>query len=528
MRSFLSTFAASIMLMLAAWVPASAFASAYVQVAGTGLTLNGQPFRFVGFNNFQITSMSGYYNCGGIIDQATLDSVLQDASANGATVIRTWFFQSYYQSSTWAAFDRVLNSAAAHGLKVIPVLVDEWQYCEPPSINKDLNFYQSGYTQSGYGYPLSFLNYATTVAKHYASDTRIAFWQIGNELANVTASGTCDSTAESQGAAALRSFADNVTKAIKAVDANHLVSLGTIGSGQCGLAGADYSYVHAGSVDLCEYHDYTDVTHAIPNDGYNQLAQRIAQCATLKKPLFIGEAGIVADVNDLGQSSGTIDWTTLQRRSGFFTAKISAAFANGIAGYLIWDKEQVGSASIFNFNNGRFTVGPNSQGNDPSNAVVSNQAAFFASGASLPTVRFSWEDGSIQNWSVAWGGTQLALSNSAAEAWTGFKSLALTLGNGAGYPAARTTVTTGASAGTKITYRLYLPANAPTTLQAQPYVSNNAWQQTFGTAVILTYGWNVVSWTVPSGVTSPLQAVGVQINNGGGYSGPVYLDDVAW
>jgi hypothetical protein len=151
--------------------------SGFVHRSGATLTLNAAPWRFVGFNDYQLTSLpGGAFSCGRQIDQPTLDSILQDARNAGATVIRTWFFQSYYDqnaagqtiSPTWAAFNRVLSSAAAHGLKVIPVLVNEWPDCEPASSNKGLGFYQTGYKSAGYGYALSFKAYAATVAAHYA------------------------------------------------------------------------------------------------------------------------------------------------------------------------------------------------------------------------------------------------------------------------------------------------------------------------------------------------------------------------
>ena len=323
--------------------PGLALASSdrFVGSSGSGLTLHGHPWRFVGFSDYQLTSMpGGAYFCGRPIDDATLDSVLQDAKKSGATVIRTWFFQSYYDMNskgarirpTWAAFDRVLKAAASYDLKVIPVLINEWQSCEPPSTNKNLGFFQTGYEQpDSYGYPLSFKTYATTVARHYANDTQIAFWQIGNELQNYTGTG-CDSFAESAGASALRAFADGMTAAFKAVDPNHLVSLGMSGGGECGLFARDYQYVNAGAVDLCDYHDYYNVTQAMPDEGYAPLAQRIAQCHSLNKPIVVTESGIAADVGGNGKDTGTVTSITLKNRAGFFEAKLNAAFSRGVAG----------------------------------------------------------------------------------------------------------------------------------------------------------------------------------------------------
>ena len=46
-------------------------------------------------------------------------------------------------------------------------------------------------------------------------------------------------------------------RSIKSIDPNHLVSLGTIGSGQCGTSGDYYKQLHAiPTIDLCEVHDY--------------------------------------------------------------------------------------------------------------------------------------------------------------------------------------------------------------------------------------------------------------------------------
>jgi mannan endo-1,4-beta-mannosidase len=367
---------------------ARAASDSFVGRTGQDLTLNGASWRFIAYNNYQLTSLPGGYDCGQADTQADLDEVMQSAAASGASVIRTWFFQSYYDlnaqgertSPSWTPFNRVLDTAARYGLKVIPVLVNEYQQCEPASVTKNLGFFQSGYEQSGYGYPLSFRQYATTVAQHYADDPTVAFWQIGNELYDDTPGG-CSSGAESQGAQALRSFADSVTNAIKSVDPNHLVSLGTEGTGQCGLEGSDYQYVMAGAVDLCEYHDYDAVTDPIPNDGYNRLAQRIQQCQALNKPLFIGESGIPADVNAQGNADGPVTASSLQLRARFYAAKMQAAFGAGVVGYGLWDKEQAASNSTWNANEDQdFGIGPS----DPTNTVTADIAATLNPNSTAP------------------------------------------------------------------------------------------------------------------------------------------------
>src|SRR5579864_9182138 len=234
-----------------------AAASPFIEAQGTHLTLNGADYTFVGYNDYRATSMPGGYTCGGASSDAELDHVMaQIQSASGGTILRTWFFQSYENGSTnnFAAFDRVLSAAAAHGIRIVATLSNQWGACEPGHAYHTLSWYQAGYLQPDSGYALSFKDYAVSMAAHYANDTRIAFWQLVNEAeAKSSSGGSCD---ESAAASALRNFGDTVTQAIHSVDPNHLVSLGEMGGGQCGMAGSDYTYVHSGDVQLCEYHDY--------------------------------------------------------------------------------------------------------------------------------------------------------------------------------------------------------------------------------------------------------------------------------
>ena len=80
-------------------------------------------------------------------------------------------------------------------------------------------------------------------------------------------------------------WATDVSGLVKSIDANHLVSLGTIGSGQCGADGPRYQAVHAiPTIDLCEYHDYGAPDVGVPGDEFNGLQLRIDQCDALNKP----------------------------------------------------------------------------------------------------------------------------------------------------------------------------------------------------------------------------------------------------
>jgi mannan endo-1,4-beta-mannosidase len=125
----------------------------------------------------------------------------------------------------------------------------------------------------------------------------------------------------------MKAFTADIAQFIKDLDPNHLVSLGTLGSGQCGTAGAAYQDVHSvAAIDLCEWHDYGAATNPIPGDQWNGMQVRINQCRALNKPLFVGETGIEA---------GTVGG--YERRAQLFADKFAAQFSAGIVGELIWD-----------------------------------------------------------------------------------------------------------------------------------------------------------------------------------------------
>jgi hypothetical protein len=323
--------------------------SGFVARSGTQLTVNGQPWKFAGYNlpcaqPFTLT-------------EAELGSYLDDIQQNsGANTVRVWFFQSnggpdnagpnIGPADSWAPFDQVIAALKARGMRAIPTLTNEWTDCEPTAGNKSLAWYQTGYTQSNDGYRLSFHDFATDVAAHYANEPTIAFWQLVNEAESPSADGTCNETTAT---AALRSFSDAMANAIHEVDHNHLVNLGTQGAGQCGANGsADYRNVHAGALDLCEYHDYGHAGQAMPSDGVNLLKERIDDCHALGKPIFVGESGIAGNVQPDGSEPPCPNWPTdctstfnfqsLAERGAFFQAKIQAANAAGVVGYMIWFK----------------------------------------------------------------------------------------------------------------------------------------------------------------------------------------------
>ncbi len=344
--------------------------SGLVTASGTSLMLNGAPWQFTGYDDYRLTSASPGHQCGGPLTDADVAASLDEIHSNsGATVVRTWFMQAYGGPGNWGQFDRVLAAAAARGMKVIPVLVDQWAACEPwpagQTHYRSLPWYQSGYTRPDYGYSLSYRDYAAAIAAHYKNNPTIAFWQLVNEAEALDSpGGACDDSAAN---AALRSFADDVAGVVKSNDPGHLVSLGTIGSGQCGTSStADYLNLHSGRIDICEYHDYFG-PGGLPGDQWHGVAVRINQCHSLNKPIFAGEIGLQASITADGSTGGPVTAASLAQRAVFIRQKLQAQFGAGVVGLLVWQ-----------YATGARTDGYEVQPGDPTEGVMAQVAATLA------------------------------------------------------------------------------------------------------------------------------------------------------
>jgi mannan endo-1,4-beta-mannosidase len=305
----------------------------YVTRAGTHLYLDGKKYTFTGINIYNATSQG---NCWYDMTAGnTLEASLR-AIGPGGQVIRSWFFQNLATrdgARDWSAFDNLLRIASAHGYKVIPVLANQWSDCEgwpgndPRPGYRNETWYMTGYrTQpTAPGLSGTYEQWVREVVSRYKNDPTILAWQLMNEAEDrVSYLGRCTATAGDT----MAHFAADMGGLVKSIDPHHLVSLGTVGSGQCGTSAQDYLTVHAAAtIDLCEYHDYENPEQAIPGDEFNGLRVRLDQCARLGKPLLVGELGLKP--SDAGGS--------LARRAELLESKVKAQFGAGVVAVLAWD-----------------------------------------------------------------------------------------------------------------------------------------------------------------------------------------------
>jgi YVTN family beta-propeller protein len=298
----------------------------FVTREGTKLLLDGHPFRPVGLNIYNANSNG---TCWYPMDGSVLDDSLT-AIGSGVNAMRAWFFQNLATangSRDWTAFDRTLSTARAHGYKVIATLGNQWADCDQGYGYKDTSWYESGYKQQDPAGTVSYRDWVQEVVSRYKNDPTILAWQLLNEPEVLPYNGAdCSTVPESSAESLLYSFASDISGLIKSIDPNHLVSLGTIGSGQCGAQYTDYKQVMSiPTLDLCEFHDYVP-GQPIPGDQYNGLQFRIDECNELNKPLLVGELGVKP--SDVGG--------TLADRADTVSSKLCAQFGAGIAGALLW------------------------------------------------------------------------------------------------------------------------------------------------------------------------------------------------
>jgi mannan endo-1,4-beta-mannosidase len=319
----------------------------FVVACGTSLCLNGQIYRFTGLNIYNANSRSNcWYTLG---SGSGLDDSLT-AIGSGQNVFRAWFFQRLATTSgerDWSAFDHTLAVAAAHGERVIVTLTNEWGDCENVSGNptyKSESWYQSGYRSSvDAGMISTYRDWVREVVTRYRSSPTVLAWQMINEgEAKRSATGSCDATASNS----VHSWAVDISGLVKSIDPNHLVSLGTIGTGQCGTStGTAYQDLHAiPTIDLCEYHDYGASNVPMPGDQWNGLEARTSECHALGKPMFVGEIGIkTAGVSSPADGAAEM------------AAKLAAELDLGIVGSLAWEWAATGE----NTGDG-YSIGPSS------------------------------------------------------------------------------------------------------------------------------------------------------------------------
>jgi mannan endo-1,4-beta-mannosidase len=273
----------------------------FVSVAGTRFALNGRKVRFTGTNSYYL----------GWVSRRMVDATLDAARDLGVQVIRTWAFldeprngveyQSWangpvYHEDGLAHLDYVLAAAREREIKLILPLVNNWKDLGGiPAYQRWLNltdprqFYSDARARQTYcdwcRTLITRVNTVTGVA--YKDDPAIFAWELTNEA-------RCDGDA-----ALLLRWADEMSKAIKKLDGNHLVAVGDEGffnrlwpakEFYDGSHGADFDqFLQLEAIDFGTLHLYPwDQPDAF---GSKWIRQHAGAGARWNKPVVLEEYG---------------------------------------------------------------------------------------------------------------------------------------------------------------------------------------------------------------------------------------------
>jgi mannan endo-1,4-beta-mannosidase len=303
---------------------------AFVRRVGTNLYLAGRPFRFAGTNNYYLMYAA----------PSSVDDVYNRASAAGFTVLRTWgwldignqdgsnsisgkkngvYFQ--YWDGTRPAYndgadglahlDAVIAGAARAGIKLVIPFTNNWsdfggmdQYVRWAGDDNHDDFYTDprivGWYQDWISHLLNHVNPLTGLA--YKDDPTIMTWELGNEP-RCKGSGLYPPS-PACGTATLTSWADTVSRFVKGIDRQHLVSVGDEGFYCTDPGGADWTtncgegvdtvaFATLPAIDVLSFHLYPDGWGKTPAWGTDWITRHVRDAERVGKAVMLGEFGLL-------------------------------------------------------------------------------------------------------------------------------------------------------------------------------------------------------------------------------------------
>jgi hypothetical protein len=234
-------------------VPSARAGAGFVGRQGTAFVRDGVVIRPIGVNFYSAAGDPEIFQCGPRKEQPEQqlgEYFGRIRAETGSMVVRFWAFQSYTNGGTdWRALDRVVRLAKEHDLLLMPVLENQWADCTLGG-PRDAGWYAGRYRQPDGGYPLSYEEYVRRVVTRYRDEPGIFAWTLVNEAEAKRPDGSADPDA-------LFGFAEQMSRLVKELAPQQLVTLGTIGRGQPGTANANFERLHAlPTIDLVTFHDY--------------------------------------------------------------------------------------------------------------------------------------------------------------------------------------------------------------------------------------------------------------------------------
>jgi mannan endo-1,4-beta-mannosidase len=239
--------------------------------------VNGQKYTVAGTNAYWLAQNSN----------ADIDKAFADIAAAGLTTVRTWGFNdvtsrlnygAFYQlwqngQATFntgdygiSRFDYVVQSAKAHGIRLIVPLTNNWGdyggmdvYVSQLGGGTHDAFYTNQRIITAYQ------SYINNFVGRYVDEPTIMAWELANEP---RCKGSTGSTSSACTPATVTQWATTISAYIKSIDSNHLVAIGDEGFFQ-GMSGG-YPYnanegvdfaanIGISSIDFGTFHAYPEV-----------------------------------------------------------------------------------------------------------------------------------------------------------------------------------------------------------------------------------------------------------------------------
>lgn len=302
----------------------------FVRRAGSGLYLDGRPFRFAGANNYYLMYAA----------PGSVDDVVSRASAAGLTVLRTWgwldignadgsnsvrgkqngvYFQYWDGSGPayndgvdgLAHLDAVVARAGRAGIKLVIPFTNNWsdfggmdQYVRWAGDANHDDFYTDprivGWYEGWIAHLLNHVNPLTGLA--YKDDPTIMTWELGNEP-RCKGSGLYPASASCR-TGTLTGWADRISRYIKSIDRNHLVSVGDEGfyctdpggsdwTTNCGEGVDTVAMASLPAVDVLSFHLYPDGWGKTAAWGTTWITSHVRDALRIHKAVMLGEFGLL-------------------------------------------------------------------------------------------------------------------------------------------------------------------------------------------------------------------------------------------
>lgn len=265
----------------------------FIRAEGDQLVLHDKPFYFLGVNSSQL--LQPYFS------QDEIESEIKYlAETEGVNVVRIWFFPGHDPDR----LEHVLDLGKKYGIHYVVTL-------------QNYHYYK---TQGWFAhrYIVEDLPHVRETVTRFRDRPEILMWELMNEPGCGPENGSKECNEH------MYKWAKAVSSEIKALDPNHLISVGTTLSGWTAHEQENFWQMHAlSTVDVVSIHRRVGKA----SRGEMRVAEE------LNKPIFVGEAYYLAYNDDCRPVSNEV----LVERAQYIAKDLEWSFAHGMDGYLLWE-----------------------------------------------------------------------------------------------------------------------------------------------------------------------------------------------